>query len=34
MGEILLTFGCMLLYGLINFLGGIFVRRTILNEKE
>lgn len=34
MGEVLLAGGCMLLYGFINFLGGIFVRKTILNEKE
>ena len=34
MGEVLLAGGCMLLYGLINFLGGIFVRRVFLNEKE
>lgn len=34
MGEVLLVFGCMLLYGLINFLGGIFVRKTFLNEKK
>lgn len=34
MGEVLLAFSCMLLYGLINFLGGIFVRKTILDKKD
>lgn len=34
MKEIILVFFIVLIYGLINFLGGIFVRKTILNEKE
>lgn len=34
MKEIILVFFVVLIYGLINFLGGIFVKRTILNEKK
>ncbi len=34
MKEVLLVFFVVLIYGLINFLGGIFVRKTILDEKE
>lgn len=34
MKEIILVFFVVLIYGLINFLGGIFVRKIILDEKE
>ena len=34
MKEIILVFFVVLIYGLINFLGGIFVRKTIIDEKE
>ena len=34
MGEVLLAFSCMLLYGFINFLGGILVRKTIIDKDK
>lgn len=34
MGEVFLVFSLMLLYGLINFLGGIFVRKTIIDKNR
>ena len=32
MKEIILVFFIVLIYGLINFLGGIFVRKTIIDN--
>ena len=34
MGEVVLVFFVILIYGLINFLGGIFVRKTIIDKNR